>query len=76
MTRITLEQRRLHDDLGCAPELMPEDERERVYGETQDWQRTSGGCICNDCGKLYYDHRSVLGALWLTRLCDGRFVKL
>lgn len=62
-----------HDSLGNAPELMPADERARV--EAGDFKRVGGGVRCS-CDRLYYDHPPVLGALWLTRLCDGSFVKL
>lgn len=63
-----------HDAMGNAPHLMPEEERRRVFDEG-DYHRTAGGCFCS-CNRLYYDHSPVLGALWLTRLCDGQFVKL
>lgn len=68
--------RRQHDDLGNAPDLMPPADRERVFGESQDWFRAAGACRCPVCGREYYDHPSVLGALWLTRICDDTFVKL
>lgn len=73
---IPFEQRMLHDDMGNAPDLMSEEERERIFGDTPDWYRAGGDCVCDGCGKLYYDHGPVLGALWLTRLCDNTFVKL
>jgi hypothetical protein len=45
------------------------------------WHYADGRCICDLCGKLYYDH--PLGGpfgwqdrQWLHRLCDGRLVKL
>jgi hypothetical protein len=41
-----------------------------------DWVRASGACICEVCGEEYYDHAPVIGYDWLTRLCDGRLVKL
>lgn len=63
-----------HDDLGNAPHLMPEDERARVFDQG-DWKRVGGGVRCS-CNRLYYDHPPVVGAMWLTRLCDGSFVKL
>lgn|GEM_PF-4255813 len=68
--------RRQHDDMGNAPHLMTPLNRERVFGESQDWMRAAGACLCGVCGKQYNDHPSVLGALWLTELCDGEFVKL
>lgn len=71
---ISYELREQHDDMGNAPHLMPETERVRVF-DSGDWKRAGGDCICA-CGRVYYDHPSVLGALWLTRLCDDTFVKL
>jgi hypothetical protein len=71
---IPLDLYRQHDEQGNAPDLMPEEERVRVF-DHGDWKRVSGGVRCS-CGKLYYDHPQVLGALWLTRLCDNSFVKL
>lgn len=68
--------RRQHDDLGNAPHLMSDDDRERVFGEAQDWLRAAGACRCEVCGREYYDHPSLVGALWLTRLCDDVLVKL
>lgn len=64
-----------HDAMGNAPHLMPEEDRRRVF-EEGDWQRTAGACICEGCGKQFYDHPVVVGAMWLNRLCDGSFVKL
>lgn len=63
-----------HDEMGNAPHLMPEEERVRVF-DHGDWRRVAGGIRCT-CDRLYYDHAPVLGALWLTRLCDNTFVKL
>lgn len=40
-----------------------------------DWTRASGLVVCT-CGFPYADHDSVRGFEWLTRLCDGRLVKL
>lgn len=63
-----------HDEMGNAPHLMSEEDRIRVFN-TGDWKRAGGGARCS-CNRLYYDHDAVLGAMWLTRLCDGTFVKL
>lgn len=41
-----------------------------------DYVRASGLTICPTCGFEYFDHAPVTGYEWLTRLCDGRFVKL
>ncbi|MGJ4945039.1 hypothetical protein ACQR1W_31050 [Bradyrhizobium sp. HKCCYLS1011] len=45
--------------------------------EEGDFYRASGGCICETCGKLYYDH-PYFAEEWafLTILCNGDFVKL
>lgn len=64
-----------HDEMGNAPHLMSETDRERVFGGAPDWNRAGGGARCS-CGRLYYDHGPVVGAMWLTRLCDDTFVKL
>lgn len=65
-----------HDHLGNAPELLAPADAARVNADRPDWFRASGACVCEACGKLYYDHPPVLGAIWLTRLCDDTFVKL
>ncbi len=41
-----------------------------------DWTRASGLSTCDVCACTYFDHASVRGYDWLTRLCDGRLVKL
>lgn len=76
MALIPFELRVQHDDMGNAPHLMDPWDRVRAFGEVPVWHRAGGGCICTDCGKEYNDHPAVLGALWLTRLCDDSFVKL
>lgn len=43
--------------------------------------RASGDSICDDCGKLYFDHpytddRDYLGRPFLKQLCNGQVVKL
>lgn len=56
--------------------------RRRPYAPDQlrvdrgDWNRASGHCDCAVCGLNYFAHVPVLGFEWLTRLCDGRLVKL
>jgi hypothetical protein len=74
MVLIPFHIRSLHDHMGNAPELMSA--RERVKVSEGVFKRASGDCVCEDCGKLYYDHPPVIGALWLTRLCNNHFVKL
>jgi hypothetical protein len=38
--------------------------------------RVGGGVICEHCGKEYNDHPNVEHYEWMTRLCNGQFVKL
>lgn len=72
--KITLEQRQRHDAHGNAPELLSEKDAEKI--EEGNYSRASGLCTCSKCGTLFADHFPVIGALWLTRLCDGRLVHL
>ena len=65
-----------HDNLGNAEHLLSESDANRLREDNQDWFRSGGDCVCDTCGKLYYDHPPVIGALWLTRLCDDTLVKL
>lgn len=70
---ISYDLREQHDHFGNAPHLLaPEDAAALDAGQVQ---RTGGDNRC-PCGKLYYDHPPVLGALWATRLCNGSLVKL
>lgn len=43
--------------------------------EDGEWKRAGGGCFCV-CGNMYSEHRPILGANFLTLLCDNRIVKL
>jgi hypothetical protein len=51
-------------------------------GTDCDYWRASGECVCEDCGKKFYDHPDYLECLgkddvpFLKVLCDGRLVKL
>jgi len=56
-----------------------------VYGvEVEEFIRASGDCICEICGKKYYDHPLEKNKEYLDyedrpflrRLCDGTLVKL
>jgi hypothetical protein len=39
--------------------------------------RASGDCVCQTCGKLYYDHPHLVEPYeFLNILCDGDFIKL
>jgi hypothetical protein len=45
--------------------------------EAGDWHRASGQCVCDVCGKLYYDHPYFAEPYeFLTILCNGDIVKL
>ncbi len=59
-------------------DLTPEEEAriEKSY-------RACGDCVCEICGKLYYDHKQYKpsgktndGQPWLQELCNGQLVKL
>jgi hypothetical protein len=51
------------------------DQLGRIYNGT--FQRAGGGCTCEDCGKLYYDHSYFAEPYeFLTLLCNGSIVKL
>lgn len=63
-----------HDDMGNAPHLLSAADTERL--EAGDYRRASGDVVCETCGKLYYDHPLLVGALWLNVLCDGDLVHL
>jgi len=59
-------------------ELTPEED-ERILKS----YRTSGDCVCETCGKIYYKHKAYLpsgktndGVPWLYELCNGNLVKL
>lgn len=49
---------------------------DKLRVDRNDWMRASGLAVCTTCELLYADHASVRGYEWLTRLCDGRLVKL
>lgn len=63
-----------HDEWGNAPDLLAKADAEAL--EDGRWRRAGGDCECRTCGKKYYDHPRVLGALWLTRTCSGKLFKL
>jgi len=70
---VSLEIRNQHDEYGNA-EVLRTDETVRVLEENA-WYRASGDCICDICSKPYWKHHRVIGALWLTKLCNNDFVK-
>ncbi len=63
-----------HTDTGNAPHLLSKKDKETL--DKANIIRVSGRSVCKYCKKSYSDHGQVKGALWLTRLCDGRLVKL
>jgi hypothetical protein len=63
-----------YDSLGNCIEDLSEKHKEDLM--TGNYRRSAGLCICPDCGKEYYSHPYVKGALWLTELCNGDLVKL
>lgn len=60
-------------------ELTKEEEEKMIA-----FRRAEGDCICNICGKKYYDHKayelsrktSTYNRPWLKELCNGDLVKL
>ncbi len=41
-----------------------------------NWFRAGGDCICQTCGKKYYDHPQLITQSWINKLCDESLVKL
>ncbi len=41
-----------------------------------DRDRAGGDCLCDHCGRKYYDHPQLSAAPYLNQLCDGSLVKL
>lgn len=74
MRMIPPEIREQYDDMGNAPHLLSDEDRIKI--DNNEMHRASGECICETCGKEYRQHNDVIGALWLTKLCDGTLVKL
>jgi len=72
--RIPLELRNRHNEWGNCPELLAPEDKAKL--DTGEWRRAAGSCMCPDCGRPYYDHPPVLGALYMTRLCNGNLIKL
>jgi len=68
------EERHMHDDLGNCEALL--DPKHKAKLDACDFYRAGGDKQCETCGKVYYDHPNVVGALWLTEICSGELVKL
>lgn len=53
-------------------------ENKIVYDSTPEpeWFRAAGNCICDSCGKEYYDHPPHHIFKFLVLLCSGEVVKL
>jgi hypothetical protein len=41
-----------------------------------DMYRASGDCVCETCGKLYYDHPYFTEPYEFLTICNGDIVKL
>lgn len=63
-----------HDNFGNAPHLLAEDDARKI--ENNEYRRASGEVICEFCGKPYWKHPLVLGALWLNKVCGDDLVHL
>lgn len=61
-----------HDEYGNAPHLLNADDKALI--ESGAIRRVGGDAECPSCGKTWYKHEQVLGALWLTRGCDTEFL--
>lgn len=65
--------------MAISPE---EDERQRQLAESGRYERAGGGTVCDECGRLFYDHQydeKILGyddRPFLKVICGGRRVKL
>lgn len=71
---IPFEIRIQHDNLGNADHLLSDENRTKL--EAGEMIRVGGDAECEICGKIWYDHPVVIGALWLNKACDGRLLKL
>lgn len=71
---ITLDERRLHDDLGNCSELL--DPVHKAMIEAGQYRRAGGDTTCLACGNIYYTHPTVVGALWLKEGCGDFLLKL
>lgn len=63
-----------YDDWGNADHLLADADRTAL--QEGAWTRASGECLCPICAKEYWRHPSVVGCLWLHRICTGWLVKL
>jgi hypothetical protein len=73
MKWMPIEVREQHDTMGNAPHLLCDEDRVKI--DACDFSRAGGECVCS-CGKRYWQHPLVVGALWLNKLCDGSLVHL
>lgn len=44
--------------------------------ENIEWRRAGGDCVCQVCGRKYYDHPQHVPHYYLRMLCNGDLVKL
>lgn len=69
------------DDGNTITRIAVDTEKEHTQDPDSDWPRVGGDCVCDQCGKTYYQHPldgppGWQGEKFLNRLCDGRLVKL
>lgn len=68
------------EQLQKTPQELTEEESRRI-GE---FYRAGGDCLCDKCGKKFYDHEPYMPSAktttgnyaWLRELCNGDLVKL
>lgn len=57
-----------------AFEAISEQDKNRVA--QHDWTTALGDTVCKKCKQSYWVHEHVIGARWLTRLCNDSLVRL
>lgn len=72
--RVPFDLRQQHDGNGNAYHLLSEEDREKF--DNCEIRRVDGNCVCEVCGKIWHDHPPVIGALWITKACNGEHLKL
>lgn len=71
---IAYDLRQRHDEWGNAPDLLAPEDRNAI--DLGVWYRAGLETLCETCGRPYWKHPEVIGALWLRRLCNNTLVKL
>lgn len=72
--RISFDLRQQHDSNGNAYHLLSEEDRAKF--DAGECRRTDQNCLCEVCGEPWWKHPPVIGALWLTKACNGEHLKL